>query len=390
MQPTNAGPLAGVTVIEMAGIGPGPFCGMLLADLGADVIVIDRPPKSNADGHFDSLRAATAVIGRGRRSLALDLKQTEAVETLLRLVETANVLIEGFRPGVMERLGLGPEECRARNPVLIYGRMTGWGQDGPLAQSAGHDLNYIALSGALYGMGRPEQPPMPPLNLVGDYGGGGLMLAFGIVCALLEAQRSGRGQVVDAAMSDGSATLMTMLYGLLAEKSWSAGRGENFLDGSAPFYATYACADGGYVAVGAIEPQFYRLLLERLAITEPAFQQQWNRQQWPELRERMTQVFLSRDRQHWCELLENSDACFAPVLDMHEAPRHPHNIARGTFVEIDGLMQPAPAPRFSHTPGQIRNLAPRVGENSLTILEQAGLTQEAIAALIERGIVHAS
>jgi len=363
---------------------------MLLADLGADVIVIDRPPKSNANGHFDSLRAATAVIGRGRRSLALDLKQPEAVETLLRLVETANVLIEGFRPGVMERLGLGPEECLARNPALIYGRMTGWGQDGPLAQSAGHDLNYIALSGALYGIGNPEQPPMPPLNLVGDYGGGGLMLAFGIVCALLDAQRSGRGQVVDAAMSDGSATLMAMLYGLLAEKSWSAGRGENFLDGSAPFYSTYACADGGYVAVGAIEPQFYRLLLERLAITEPAFQQQWNRKQWPELRERMVQVFRSQARQHWCELLENSDACFAPVLDMHEAPRHPHNIARGTFVEIDGLVQPAPSPRFSHTPGQIRNLAPRVGENSLAILEQVGLTQEAIAALIERGIVHAS
>lgn len=389
MQPTKTGPLVGVTVIEMAGIGPGPFCGMLLADLGADVIVIERPPKNTSEGHFDSLRAATAVIGRGRRSLALDLKQPAAVEALLLLIENANVLIEGYRPEVMERLGLGPEKCLERNPTLVYGRMTGWGQEGPLANAAGHDINYIALSGALYSMGNPNQPPMPPLNLVGDYGGGGLMLAFGVVCALLNAQRFGVGQVVDSAMSDGSATLMAMLYGLMAEKSWSAERGENFLDGSAPFYSTYACADGGYVAVGAIESQFYSLLLERLAITEPLFQQQWNRKLWPELKARMADIFRSQTRQHWCELLENSDACFAPVLSMQEAPQHPHNVARGTFVEIDGLTQPAPSPRFSRTPGQIRKLAPKVGENSMEILKELGLTQDAIAALVEQGAVYA-
>ena len=388
MQSMRSGPLVGVTVIEMAGIGPGPFCGMLLADLGADVIVIDRPPKEGGGDHFDSLRAATAVIGRGRRSLALNLKQPDAIETLLRLLETADILIEGFRPGVMERLGLGPQVCLARNPALVYGRMTGWGQDGPLAQSAGHDLNYIALSGALYGMGNPEQPPMPPLNLVGDYGGGGLMLAFGVVCALLDVRHSGKGQVVDAAMSDGAATLMAMLYGLLAEKSWSPRRGENFLDGSAPFYATYACADGGYVSVAAIEPQFYNLLLDKLEITESELRRQWDKKTWPQLRERLKAVFLSRPRRHWCELLENTDACFAPVLDMHEALVHPHNLARGTFVDVEGLMQPAPAPRFSRTSGQIRNLAPQAGADTLTILEGLGLEASVIDGLQRNGAVY--
>lgn len=388
MQSNKNGPLAGLTVIEMAGIGPAPFCGMLLADLGADVIVIDRPPGDGAGGYFDSLRGATAVIGRGRRSLALNLKKPEAVEILLQLMASADAVIEGFRPGVMERLGLGPDVCQQRNPALVYGRMTGWGQDGPLAQMAGHDINYIALTGALYAMGSADQPPLPPLNLVGDYGGGGLMLAFGLVCALLDAQRSGQGQVVDAAMCDGSATLMAMLYGLLGERSWSAHRGENFLDGSAPFYTTYICEDGGYVAVGAIEPQFYQLLLERLGIHEPEFKQQWNREQWPALGSRLAKIFGSRPRQYWCELLEDSDACFAPVLSMLEAPFHPHNIARGVFVEVEGLTQPAPAPRFSRTPGQIRNLAPKAGENSKTILQQLGLAQQVIDSLVEKGVVH--
>lgn len=388
LQLNKTGPLVGLTVIEMAAIGPAPFCGMLLADLGADVIVIDRPPKGDAGGHFDTLRGATAVIGRGRRSLALDLKKPEAVEVLLQLIESADAVIEGFRPGVMERLGLGPEVCQQRNPALVYGRMTGWGQNGPLAQFAGHDINYIALTGALYSMGTADRPPLPPLNLVGDYGGGGLMLAFGIVCALLDAQRSGQGQVVDAAMSDGSATLMAMLYGLLAEQSWSERRGENFLDGSAPFYTTYACADGGYVAVGAIEPQFYKLLLDRLGVQEPVFQQQWNREHWPALQTRLAEVFGSQPRQHWCELLEDSDACFAPVLSMREAPQHPHNIARKVFVEVEGLTQPAPSPRFSRTPGQVQNLAPKAGENSRSILQQLGLAQHKIDVLVEKGVVH--
>lgn len=346
-----SGPLSGMTIIEMAGIGPTPFGGMMLADMGAEVICIDRRPVAGT-GAFDSLKMSSSVVGRGRCSIALDMKKPEAVDALLRLIEQADALIEGFRPGVMERLGLGPEVCLQRNPALVYGRMTGWGQDGPLAHSAGHDLNYIALSGALHAIGPKDRPPVLPLNLIGDYGGGGMLLAFGIVCALLEAQRSGRGQVVDVAMSDGSATLMAMLYGLLADGRWSTHRESNFLDGAAHFYGTYECADGGYISIGAIEPQFYKFLLDRLGIEDELFHHQWSSGHWSELRERLCGVFKSRERAYWCELLENSDACFAPVLDMHEAPEHPHNRARRTFVEIGGVDPASPFPSFQPHAGR--------------------------------------
>ncbi|NWD66928.1 CoA transferase [Pseudomonas gingeri] len=382
-----SGPLSGMTVIEMAGIGPTPFGGMMLADMGAEVICIDRPAVQGG-GVFDELKNSANVVGRGRRSVILDLKQQAGIEALLRLIDKADAVIEGFRPGVMERLGLGPQICLARNPALVYGRMTGWGQDGPLALSAGHDLNYVALSGALYGIGPNDRPPVVPLNLIGDYGGGGLLLAFGVVCALLEANRSGKGQIVDTAMSDGSATLMSMIYGLHAQGYWSTERESNFLDGAAHFYGTYACADGGFVSIAAIEPQFYRLLLERLEIDDEAFQKQWSKEQWGSLREKLTALFLTRERAHWCELLENSDACFSPVLDLHEAPQHPHNVARQTFVEIAGVTQPAPAPRFSRTPGVIRSPAPKPGTDTSDILSAAGYSPRELAALLAIGAAH--
>jgi len=336
-----AGPLQGVRVVEFAGLGPGPFCAMLLADLGADVLRIARP---------GAAPDAQDITTRSRRQLGLDLRAPEGQAAALALAARADLLVEGFRPGVMERLGLGPEPCQARNPRLVYGRMTGWGQHGPLAQAAGHDINYIAISGALHAIGRAGEAPVPPLNYVGDFGGGGMLLAVGLLAALHEARAGGRGQVVDAAMTDGSALLSAFMYGFKAKGQWSNQRGENMLDGGAPFYDTYACADGRYVAIGAIEPQFYAELRARCGIEDPLFDGQMDAARWPLLKLRLADVFRTRTRDEWCALLEGSDACFAPVLDWDEAPAHPHNRARGTFVETGGVVQPAPAPRFSRTP----------------------------------------
>lgn len=374
------GPLNGFRVIEMAGIGPAPFCGMMLADMGADVIRIDR--RGAPTLHPDN------PVNRGRRSLALDLKQPDATAVVLRLLEQADALIEGFRPGVMERLGLGPDVCLQRRPQLVYGRMTGWGQEGPLAPTAGHDINYIALSGALHAMGSEGDAPRPPLNLVGDYGGGGMLLATGMLAALLEAGRSGQGQVVDAAMIDGSALLMTLFYGLKAAGAWSAPPGGNMLDGGAHFYRSYACRDGRHICIGAIEPQFYRELLERCGIEDPDFSQQMDPALWPGLSERLAKLFATQDRDWWCERLEGSDVCFAPVLDLEEAPLHPHNIARGTFYTQDDCTQPAPAPRFSRSRAEQPPAAPpRNGEHNPELLAEAGFSSAEISELQSRNII---
>lgn len=374
------GPLQGIRVIEMAGIGPGPFCAMMLADMGADVLRVDRKTAN-------ALPVDDPVTARGRRSVTVDLKQADGVETVLKLVDSADALIEGFRPGVMERLGLGPDTCLERNPSLVYGRMTGWGQDGPLAHAAGHDLNYIALSGVLHSIGRTGHKPTPPLNLVGDYGGGALMLAFGTVCALLEARQSGQGQVVDAAMTDGSALLMSLFHGLKAQGLWSSNRGTNLLDGGAPFYDTYTCADGRYISIGALEPQFYAELLERLGLTDdPDCARQMNAKAWPAMRERFETVFATRTRDEWCELLEGTDVCFAPVLDMNEAIEHPHNKARGTFVHHDGMTQAAPAPRFSRTRPELTTGAREPGADTDTALADWGIDAVTIKELRDKGI----
>lgn len=352
------GPLQGVKVVEMAGLGPAPFATMLLADMGADVIRIDRPRAHGAaPAATDSAQPRFDVLARSRRRIGLDLRDADALRVALAMIERADAVLEGYRPGVMERLGLGPEICLARNPRLVYGRMTGWGQTGPLAQAAGHDINYVALSGALHAIGRPGQAPTVPLNYLGDFGGGGMLLGFGVACALFEAQRSGQGQVVDAAMTDGTALLSAMMYGMKAQGSWSNRRGENMLDGGAHFYDTYACADGKHVAIGAIEPQFYRQLRELCEIEDPAFDRQFDPSSWPLLKERLAELFRSRTRDAWCALLEGTDACFAPVLDWDEAPEHAHNRARGTFVEVEGVVQPAPAPRFSRTPASLPRAA---------------------------------
>ena len=367
------GPLHGLRVVEVAGIGPGPFCAMMLADMGADVIRVDRPsgPPPDADAP-----PPADVLNRGRRSIAVDLKTDEGVEVVLALAERADGLVEGFRPGVAERLGIGPEPCQARNPRLVYGRMTGWGQTGPYAPAAGHDVNYIALAGALWPIGRRDHPPVPPLNLVGDFGGGGMLLAFGMMCAIFEAQRSGRGQVVDAAMVDGAAVLTTMLHGFRAMGEWVDEREANLLDGGAHFYGVYETADGGYVSIGSIEPQFYAELLRRLGLGGEALPAQDDRAAWPALRARLEQVFRSRTRAEWCRLLEGTDVCFAPVLSLEEAPRHPHNTARGTFVEIAGVTQPAPAPRFSHTPAAVPGPPAHPGQHTAEILEELGLDRD--------------
>jgi len=360
-----SGPLVGVKVVEFAGIGPGPFCCMLLSDMGADVARIDR--KRGRSMPKD-------VTARGRRSVALDLKDANDVAVALALIEKADVLIEGFRPGVMERLGLGPDEALARNPKLIYGRMTGWGQSGPLAHAAGHDLNYIALSGALCAMGRRSAPPAPPLNLVGDYGGGALYLALGVVAALFEAQRSGQGQVVDAAITDGTASLMGVMYGLRAAGIWSDERDANLLDGGAPFYDVYETADGKFVAIGSLEPQFYALLLDKLGLKDdPLFAAQMDRSQWPAMSEKIAAVVKTKTRDEWTALMEGTDVCFAPVLSMAEAPGHAHNAARGTFTELAGVTQPAPAPRFSRTPGAIQGPAAAPGADTEKILADWGV-----------------
>ncbi|MFC6283484.1 MULTISPECIES: CaiB/BaiF CoA transferase family protein [Polaromonas] len=375
------GPLHGVRVIEMAGLGPTPFCAMMLADAGADVVTINRP---NAKPSGNTRNPATDALARGRRHLTLDLKKPEATQLLLRLVEGAQVLLEGYRPGVMERLGLGPDTCLARNPRLVYGRMTGWGQTGPFAQAAGHDINYIALSGALHATGTSGQP-LPPLNLVGDFGGGAMMLAFGVSSALYESQRSGQGQVIDAAMSDGAALLMAPFYAMFASGSWRDARESNTLDGAAPFYCSYRCSDGRFISVAPLEPQFYELFLNLMEISDEIFRQRDDRSAWPLLKERLAQRFASRTRDEWCALLEGTDVCFAPVLGLAEAPLHPHNRARGTFVDVAGAWQPAPAPRFSRTASALP-AAPRASSEAANeVLREAGLDHAAVEALRAAG-----
>ncbi|WP_449433158.1 CaiB/BaiF CoA transferase family protein [Pseudomonas putida] len=377
-----SGPLAGLKVVEMAGLGPAPFCAMMLADMGAEVIRIEKPVKAGAN---DTSRVQ--VLNRGRRSLAIDMRAEGATETVLELIAKADILIEGFRPGVMERMGLGPDVCMARNPRLVYGRMTGWGQFGPLAQAAGHDINYIAIAGALHAIGRAGEKPSVPLNYVGDFGGGGMLLGFGVLCALTEARTSGKGQVVDAAMTDGTALLSAMMYGFKAAGAWSNERGDNLLDGGAHFYDTYRCADGKFIAIGAIEPQFYSLLLKLCNITDPAFHTQRDKSAWAPLKARMTELFLSHTRQHWCSLLEGTDACFAPVLDWDEAAEHPHNVQRETFIRVDGVLQPAPAPRFSRSVPPTPSAARPNGADSEAILADWGIEAGRIEALKAQQVI---
>jgi alpha-methylacyl-CoA racemase len=385
------GPLQGVKIIEVAGIGPGPFAAMMLSDMGADVVRVDR--SANAMGG-DPAAPPADIFNRGRRSIALDLKSPEGVEVLLDLVEHADALIEGFRPGVAERLGFGPDVCAERNPKLVFGRMTGWGQDGPYAPTAGHDINYIALAGVLAHLGRAGEKPTPPINLVGDFGGGGMLLAFGVVCALLEAQRSGQGQVVDAAMVDGAAVLMTMMWGFKAMGIWSDERGTNMLDTAAHFYDTYECADGEFVSIGSIEPQFYLQLLEHTGLAKvyeergEELPHQMDKARWPELKQALTDIFLTRSRDEWCQVMEGTDICFAPVLSMEEAARHPHNVQRSTFVEVAGITQPAPAPRFERTTAEIQRPPAHTGQHTDEVLaEWLGADAERIAALRSNGTV---
>jgi len=375
---TAQGPLTGIRLIEFAGIGPGPFCGMLLSDLGAEIVRIDRPGGVGGQP-FD-------VTKRGRRSVTLDLKRPESIAICLRLIEHADGLFEGFRPGVMERLGLGPDIALARNPKLVYGRMTGWGQDGPLAQAAGHDINYIALSGALHAIGAADAP-VPPLNVVGDFGGGALYLAMGLLAGIIHARDSGQGQVVDCAITDGAASLMAVFYGAHSAGRWQDARAANLLDGGAHFYNTYRCADGKFVSIGSIEPQFYALLLDKAGIDDPLFQTQMQRENWPELRKRLAHIIAQRTQREWCALLEGSDACFAPVLGLADAPRHPHHQARKSLVDIDGIVQPAPAPRFSKTPGQIQSPPPAIGAHNREALADWGFSGVELDQLHADGLI---
>ena len=374
------GPLKGIKVIEMAGIGPGPFCAMMLSDMGAEVIRVDRLAHKGS-GHKAN------VLNRGRRSIAVDLKNPEGVATVQRLIDGADVVIEGFRPGVMERLGLGPDACLKRNPRLVFGRMTGWGQDGPLALAAGHDINYISIGGALGAMGYADRPPAPPLNLVGDFGGGAMYLLAGVLAALVERGTSGKGQVIDAAMTDGTASLLSPFYGMMAMGMWTRERMDNRLDGGAHYYGSYACADGKFISIGSIEPQFYALLLELCEIDDPEFAKQNDKQHWASLRGKLEALFITQPRDHWCALLEGTDVCFAPVLDLQEAPTHPHNVARQSFVEIDGVTQPAPAPRFSRTPSSVQAPAAIAGEHSEAILNDWGFNSSEISALKQGGAI---
>ncbi|MEC7606072.1 MAG: CaiB/BaiF CoA-transferase family protein [Pseudomonadota bacterium] len=368
------GPLTGIRVVEMAGIGPGPFTAMMLSDLGAEVIRIDRLSHKGI-GHRAN------VLNRGRKSIAVDLKNPRGVETTLRLIEQADVVLEGFRPGVMERLGLGPEKCLSVNPRLIFGRMTGWGQTGPLSQAAGHDINYISIAGALGAMGYADRPPAPPLNLVGDFGGGAMYLLTGILAALVERATSEQGQIIDAAMSDGTASLLSPFFGLMAMSMWTTDRFSNRLDGGAFYYGSYECSDGRYISIGSLEPQFYALLLEKAEITDPEFQEQLDEAAWPAKREKLTQLFKTKTRQQWCDIMEGTDVCFAPVLDLKEAPNHPHTIDRKTFVELDGVVQPAPAPRFSRTQGEIQGPAAMAGEHTREVLSAWNFSDQEIGEL---------
>lgn len=375
------GPLQGLRVLEFAGLGAAPFCAMLLADMGADVIRLDRADQRGRGTRFD-------ILNRGRRSVAFDLKNSHAIAATLRLVETADILLEGFRPGVTERLGLGPQECLGRNPRLVYGRMTGWGQSGTLAQTAGHDINYIALSGALDAIG-PASRPTPPLNLVGDYAGA-MLMAFGLVCAVLEARQSGKGQVVDGAMLDAAALTMNRFFGLWAEGRWKLSRNSNYLDGGAPFYDTYECADGRWISIGPIEPQFYALLLSKLDARELDPARQNDKSSWPEQKEKLATLFRSKPQAAWCELLEGTDVCFAPVLSLAEVADHPHNKSRDTFVTIDGVVQAAPAPRFSRTACAVDLPPPAAGEHDREALARWGFSDDDIDALARDGAFGAS
>ncbi len=376
-----AGPLTGVKIVEVGGIGPGPFCAMMLSDMGAEVIRVERL------GHQGLADPIYEVMHRNRRSIIIDLKKPEGVEAILKIVEQVDALQEGFRPGVMERLGLGPDVCLSRNPRLIYGRMTGWGREGPLASASGHDINYISLSGVLGSIGRRGEKPVVPLNLTGDFGGGGMLLAFGMVCALFEAQRSGQGQVVDTAMVDGSATLMAMMYGFRAGGFWTDEREANMVDGGAHFYDTYETADGKYVSVGSIEPQFYDLLLQHTGIDDPEFKNQWNQDKWPEFKKKMAAIFKTKTRDQWCEIMEGTDICFAPVLSLEEAPEHPHNKERKTFIEIEGVIQPAPAPRFSRTRPEIQSRPAVPGEHTETVLADFGFDPDEIEGFKKVGAI---
>ena len=379
-----AGPLAGYRIIEIAGIGPGPFAAMMLSDMGAEVIRVERAQAVNplAGPNLD-------VLQRNRRSVAVDLKHPDGVAAVLALVDKADALIEGFRPGVMERLGLGPDVCLARNPKLVFGRMTGWGQDGPYALAAGHDINYISLAGSLAHFSRAGEMPVPPMNMVGDFGGGGMYLAYGVVCALLEAQRSQLGQVVDAAMVDGAASLMSMFWGFKAMGIFDEdNRGTNMLDTGAHFYDVYTCSDGKFISIGSIEPQFYAELLRLTGLADdPDFAKQHNKPQWPALKQRLTEIFATKTRDEWCAIMEYTDVCFAPVLAMSEAVEHPHNKARGTFVNINGSMQAAPAPRFSRTAGEITSAPAKTGEHTREVLTDWGLSADAVDALFASGAV---
>jgi alpha-methylacyl-CoA racemase len=381
-----AGPLTGYRIIEIAGIGPGPFAAMMLADMGAEVIRVERAQSVRGPApdtpHYD-------VMLRGRRNIALDLKHPDGVATLLDLVERADALIEGFRPGVMERLGVGPEVCLARNPRLVFGRMTGWGQEGMYAQAAGHDINYIALAGALAHFGRRDEAPVPPLNMVGDFGGGGMFLAYGVVCALLEAQRSGQGQVVDTAMVDGAAVLMSMFWAFKAIGMFDENaRGTNLLDTGAHFYDVFRCADGEYVSIGSIEPQFYAELMRLTGLDgDPEFAKQMDKASWPHLKQRLGEVFATKTRAEWCAIMEATDVCFAPVLTMSEAAAHPHNVERSTFIEVGGMQQPAPAPRFSRTVPSVERPPAHAGQHSREVLADWGVAAERIESLIASGAV---
>ena len=383
----SRGPLTGYKIIEIAGIGPGPFAAMMLSDMGAEVIRVERV---QAVRDTQSSNANWDVMQRGRKNVAIDLKHADGVEALLQLVEKADAMIEGFRPGVMERLGVGPDVCLARNKKLVFGRMTGWGQDGPYANAAGHDINYIALAGALAHFGRAGEAPVPPLNMVGDFGGGGMLLAYGVVCALLEAQRSGAGQVVDAAMVDGSAILMSMFWGFknigLHDEN---ARGTNMLDTGAHFYDVYKCSDGKFVSIGSIEPQFYAQLLQLTGLAgDVEFASQQDRSMWPKLKQRLTDVFATKSQAQWCQIMEGTDVCFAPVLTMSEASKHPHNVARQTFIEVDGVAQPAPAPRFSRTGATVSHGPVVAGENTREVLQSWGVNN--VDELIARGVVKQS
>ncbi len=379
-----SGPLTGIRIIEMAGMGPGPFCGMLLADMGADVVRVERLAASDRGIDFPP---RFDLLNRSKRSIAVDLKVAEGKASLLQLIASADALIEGYRPGVMERLGLGPQDCQRVNPKLVYGRITGWGQDGPLAQAAGHDLNYIALAGALHAIGPANGKPSVPLNLIGDFGGGALYLAMGMLAAILEARQSGQGQVVDTAMVDGVASLMTMQYALKQMGAWKGARGKNLLDGGAPFYDVYETADGRHVSVAPVERRFYEELLERMGLSTAELPAQNNAKEWDQLRARLSEVFKTRTRDEWCSLLEGSDACFAPVLDIEEAAAHPHQVARGVYTRVDGVLQAQPAPRFSRTPASLRNAPPAPGSNTREVLLDWGFDKQAVDQLQTAGHV---